>query len=186
MRAKVFVFGTSHSLQCGTNQYTREQVEIFRSYLKEICHSREIRFVAEEMSNDVLLEEYKKKTTVVAEVASALSISHEYIDLAISKRVQLYIADGCLINAARNLVADRNKDAGRLRDKLHRRLSDPVRECSWVARILAVSCWPTLFVCGADHTQNIHNLINNIGQEFLAVSIVEADYDPHNASSLGT
>jgi hypothetical protein len=172
MRTQIVVFGTNHPLQCGSNSYTAEQVETFRAHLEEICLSHEIAFVAEEMSCDGL-SRHGKEASVAAGVASKLRIKYDHIDLEGAERNSLSIDDGSLAVAAIKLGSGESIE--HLRDELTRRISDPVRECCWFARILAANAWPTLFICGANHVGNMCSLIGSIG---LDVVIVEHDYMP--------
>lgn len=174
MRAQIVVFGTNHPLQCGSDQYTTAQVEAFRAYIEEICHSHKIAFVAEEMSCECLTK-HGKEATVAAGVAGKLLIQYDgHIDLKESERNSLRIDKGALVWAATKLGSDENMQR-HLCEELIRRLSDPVRECCWFARILAADAWPTLFICGANHVGNMCSLIGSIG---LDVVIVEHDYMP--------
>lgn len=172
MRTKIVIFGTSHSLQCGSDPFTQPQIENFRAYIQEICHSHQIKLIAEEMSCDGL-SNYGKQTTVSAVVAKELDIQHAYVDLTRDDRIKLNIDDASLAMAAIHLGSEIS--ASDLRQELVRTLSNPVRECCWVARILAADVWPTLFICGATHVGNVGSLLGSIGQD---VVIAAYDYLP--------
>jgi len=172
MRAQIVLFGTSHSLQCGTDKYTSAQLKCFRARVRQVCQSYKIALVAEEMSSEGLAH-YGKNTTVVAQLAEKLRIQHKFIDLTTTERVNLGIDDGALAAAAMNLGL--SNSAKHLRDELNSRLSYPVRERCWFARILATNVWPTLFICGANHIGNMGCLIGSVGQDAL---VAEHDYEP--------
>lgn len=172
MRAQIILFGTSHSLQCGTDKYTSVQLKRFRSRIRQVFQSYKIALVAEEMSNDGLAQ-YGKSTTVVARLARKLQIRHAFVDLTRTERASLAIDDSSLAAAAMTLAS--NNNASSLRDELNVRLSYPIRECCWFARILAANAWPTLFVCGANHVANMGCLIGSVGQDAV---VVEYDYEP--------
>lgn len=62
-----------------------------------------------------------------------------------------------------------------LRDLLTEKISNPLRECCWFARILAKDIWPTLFICGSEHVQNMVSLMQSVGQDLV---VVHSDYEP--------
>ena len=170
MRGHIILLGTSHPLQCGVAPHTPSEVDNFRTYVREICSSHNIRLIAEEMSPDGL---YEKKDTIACEVARDLDIQHIYIDLTKADRKNLSISDFCLASAAHHLGTAETKDI--LRDMLTQRVSNPIRECCWFARILAHNVRPTLFVCGADHIENMRGLISSVDQR---VTVAHHDYAP--------
>lgn len=172
MRAHIVLFGTSHSLQCGTAKYTSTQLKRFRARVRQICQSHEIAFIAEEMSSDGL-SHYAKDTTIVARLAKKLRIQHKFVDLTTAERVNLGIDDGSLATAAMRLGS--STSAKHFRDELTSRLSDPVRERCWLGRILGSNAWPTLFICGANHVGNMGCLIGSVGQDAI---VAEHDYEP--------
>lgn len=172
MRAQIVLFGTSHSLQCGTDAYTSAQIDVFRGRLREVCEGYKIALIAEEMSSDGLAH-YGKDTTVAARLAEEMRLQYRFVDLDRAERQNLHIDDGSLAAAAMSLGSGTN--AKYLRDKLSSRLSDAVRECCWLARILAFNVWPTLLVCGANHVGSMGCLIGGVGQEPV---VAEHDYAP--------
>jgi len=172
MSAQIIIFGTSHSLQCGNDQYSAKQIETFRQYVYDICRSKKIDFIAEEMISDSL-DNLGRKATVAAGVAKRLDIKHKYIDLTAEERKKLYIDDESLASAA--TMVDSRLCPKQLRNELTHKLACPVRECYWLAHILNEKSWPTLLICGADHVENMDKLIDSIG---LHVIISESDYKP--------
>jgi hypothetical protein len=176
MRAQIVLFGTSHSLQCGTDKYTSPQLKRFRSRIRQVCQAHKIALVAEEMSSDGLAH-YGKTITVVARLAGNLRIQHKFVDLTTAERANLGIDDGSLSAAAMHLGS--GDSAKHLRDELVSRLSYPVRERCWLARILAFNVWPSLFICGAHHVGNMGCLIGSIGQDAI---VAERDYEPQRST----
>ena len=172
MRAHILLFGTSHSLQCGTGKYTSAQLKRYRVRIQQICESHEIALIAEEMSSDGL-SHYGKDTTIAAQLAEKLRTQHKFVDLTTAERASLGIDDGSLAAAAMHLGL--GSSAKHLRDELTARLSDPVRECCWLGRILAFNTWPTLCICGANHVGSMGCLVGSVGQN---ATVAEHDYEP--------
>lgn len=172
MTAEIYIFGTHHYLQCGTADCSEEQISVFGEYIQQICVSNNIQLIAEEMSSDGLAH-YETEETVIHKLAKEINIQHRYIDLNCSDRAKLNIDDTSLAIIAFRLQSGEN--VSKLKKELDRRLSYTIRECYWVASILALNIWPTLFVCGADHVENVRSLIQSIDQK---ASVIEFNYMP--------
>jgi hypothetical protein len=171
MSARIYVFGTSHDLQCGTGRYSADQIECFRSYIREICDNEKIALVSEEMSH-AGLEHHRVTATIAARLAETLRIQHAYVDLDESERAKLNIADASL--AGMVLKLSRPGNSRGIREDLSQRLCDPIRERYWVATILNTSVWPTLLICGSNHVINVASLLGGLVEQ---VTIVEYDFD---------
>lgn len=171
MIAKIYIFGTSHSLQCGTTPYTKDQIDHFRSYIQEICDNEKIALISEEMSQ-AGLEHYGVSATIAAGHAKTLCIQHAYLDFGASECERLIIAGASLAGIV--LKLNRPGNSRGLREDLNQRISYPIRERYWVARILSTSIWPTLFICGSTHVINVASLLGGILEQ---VTIVEYDFD---------
>lgn len=171
MIAKIYIFGTSHYLQCGTHPYTKDQIECFRSYIEEICEKEKIALISEEMSQKGL-ERYLVSGTIAAGLARTLCIQHAYVDLEESECTTLKIADKSLAGIV--LKLNRPGNSRGIREDLNQRISYPIRERYWVATMLSTSIWPTLFICGSNHVINVASLLGGIVEQ---VNIVEYDFD---------
>jgi len=160
-RKKIIIVGTSHALQCGKEKHhTKEQIEDFKLFVRNLIEKENIKCIAEEM-NDTGLSEYEVKNTIPFKIADELSILHRYIDL---KEEQL--VDLCICRDQIDMYADiiiNRSIFQELRDLLTDKLLHPIRERFWLARILNINKWPTLLICGADHGDNMRDLINSIG-----------------------
>ncbi|WP_295590273.1 hypothetical protein, partial [uncultured Lamprocystis sp.] len=65
---------------------------------------------------------------------------------------------------------------GQSRDELLKQnIRHEIRERIWIARIYAANCWPTLFICGANHAMNVQTLLCQTG---CRSTILAMDYDP--------
>lgn len=172
MRGRIYLLGTRHSLQCGTDEWTPEQVGRYRAYVRASCDSHGVGLLAEEMSNDALA--YQGATTTVAQqVADEINVPYIALDLNGTERAALGIDDyslGIAAAPAGTSVTDRA-----LRKLLGEKISDPLRERCWFARILAKDIWPVLFVCGADHVANLLSLMDSVNQ---VVTLLHQDYAP--------
>ena len=174
MAPSIFIFGTSHPLQCGTDKYSEDAVNNYRSYIREICSTEGINIIVEEMSREGLTH-YEAESTIASSVAEELQIEHLCVDLESQEREKLKVSDGDLAIIAINL--SRTGSAGAIRDDLTHRLSSPIRERYWIASILSKNVWPVLFICGSDHVVSVASIIGGIIER---VVIHEYDYDPHN------
>ncbi len=174
MTPSIFIFGTSHPLQCGTDKYSENAVNNFRAYIREICSTEGISIIIEEMSKEGL-DHYEAESTIASHVAKELQIEHLCVDLESQERAKLNISDGDLAMIAMNL--SKTGSAGQIRDDLTNRLSSPIRERYWIARILSKNTWPVLFICGSDHVASAASIIGGLIERVI---IKEYDYDPQN------
>ena len=153
---KIIVIGTSHPLQCGNEKCcSKEQVREFMHWLEQICKEYGIKCIVEEMSAEGL-----KKQEVENTIAYALSKNlnlkkHHYTDLS-----REHVADLCIFIDAFMLREPTNEKKNSKRELLHQHLLNPIRERFWLANILDLNIWPTLFICGRDHVNNMVELIN--------------------------
>ncbi len=152
MMGKIILFGTNHPLQCGSTNTPQSTLDKYRNYIGQLCASHKIKFIAEEMCKDGLAEH--QVTNTVAASFESDTIKHEYVDLTCQERMKLKIDDGALSGIAMQLTL--NGNASEFRNRLSL-LSNQVREGCWVARILDMNLWPTLFICGAEHVNNIED-----------------------------
>lgn len=174
MSPSIFIFGTSHPLQCGTNKYSEDAVKNFRAYILEICSIEGIKIIIEEMSREGL-NHYKVKSTIASSVANELQIEYLCVDLESQERTKLNISDVDLCMIAMNL--SKTGCAEQIRDDLTHRLSSPIRERYWIASILSKNTWPVLFICGSDHVASVASIMGGIIER---VVIQEYDHDPQN------
>jgi hypothetical protein len=177
MMPTIFIFGTTHQLQCGAEKYPQEHIENFRSYVRDLCEAHAVKVIVEEMSQDGL-KHYNVQSTIAQQVAKELVLAHEYTDLDDSERGRLHISDGELARIALSLSRGNQSNpgnAGCIREDLTQRLSNPIRERYWAATILAKNVWPTLFICGSDHVLNVSSILGGLVERIV---ILEYDYDP--------
>jgi hypothetical protein len=171
MRGTIFLLGTSHPVQCGSNKCSLSAQQ-FREFVRKHCHFYKIRLLAEEMSNCGLAN-HGVTASVAQTLASELNIQYLAVDLEDQERKNLGIDDWDLGIAAAppgTFIADKAV-LGLLTEKL----SNPLREYCWFARILANDSWPTLFICGANHVQSMVSLMQSVGQD---VVVINDDYEP--------
>lgn len=160
--ARIIILGTSHPLQCGTTKqfrtenYTEVQINNFKRFLKQLCTERKIECIIEEMNVDGL-ENYEVENTIAYSICKELNIKHHYTDLT-----EEHIADLCLFIDTFMLREQTNEMKFRKRELLHNHLLNPIRERFWLANILNLNTWPTLFICGSDHVNNMLELVNSL------------------------
>ncbi|MDE3041135.1 MAG: hypothetical protein KGJ82_11260 [Nitrospirota bacterium] len=130
-----------------------------------------IRNIAEEMEGEGL-RRHSVDSTIAHQLALPLGIGHHYVDLTPEERTLFSLDQSAFENVIHRVGF---KDGGA---KFHRgfdRTLSEVRERCWVARILAKQQWPTLLICGADHSQSIAKLWRRFG---LHVVVLHSDYEP--------
>jgi hypothetical protein len=169
--AALFIIGTSHTLQCATAGIDGSKVALFEAELRRVCVEHQIARIAEEMS-EAGLEFQGVQCTVAARVAKELRIEHCHVDLEPKERAALSLDDGPMLNI---VLHEEFPDGGGIFRKAFDALGDAVRERCWIGRMLAHEVWPTLFVCGADHTDSVEKLWRSLG---LPLTVVHRDYDP--------
>lgn len=173
MRARFVLLGTNHPLQFGAPDCQKEQVSAYREYLIGLCRSEGIKLIAEEASQDAL-QKFSVDETVGAIVARDAALAYRMVDLSSDERIPLGISDSQLSSATFMLKNKTQFNLRQLRDRLNK-ISDQVREGTWVARTLLESTWPALLIVGANHFRGVEKLIRSLRQE---VVIAHADYEP--------
>jgi hypothetical protein len=158
--AKIIIVGTSHQLQCGTNKHSSKKIEDFKSFIRRICKEEKIKYIVEEMSNEGL-SFHGVERTIPLQIANELSIPHHTTDLTTELLKDLGISDGHIMTYSMNQPTNELKND--MRELLTNKLLHPIRERYWLADILRLNTWPTLFICGDDHGDNMRDLINSIG-----------------------
>ena len=172
MNRKIFVFGTNHLLQCGCSPFTELDIEEFRKFIRILCQSNDIKFIAEEMTDDGL-KEYSVQATICQSIALELNIDISHVDVEQELREKLGIDDLGLSKAA--IPDGQLQPDEALKELYNHNLSNPIRECSWLAHIIIKNSWPTLLVCGANHIKGVIYRAQNIGVVTVTVS---EDYKP--------
>ena len=173
MKGRIVLFGTCHTLQFG--ERSDSESHQFQDELKRVCRVYEIELITEEADKDILA----RKRSLASEVARVRGIQYEEVDLTSKERHMLKVEDLDLVCVVHHLGQGENRT--QLRETLTKRLSDPIRERCWYARILecCIRLKPrsTLFICGADHIDAMYDLIESTG---MKVVIAQRDYLPES------
>jgi hypothetical protein len=169
MKPDIVIIGTGHRLQAGHSDYSVDQHKRFRELLEQTCEKYKIKFIAEEMTAEVLLPDYGTTETNGQQVATCKGIEHRYIDLSPKERSQFGIDRFSLHQTGQSSKLSAPQFAAL------KRFTGELRECIWLTRILTINIWPTLLVCGADHGPRVEHLFNSVGK--LAILEVN-DYEP--------
>ncbi len=170
MQRKLIIIGVRHSFQCGIAPYTDEQIATLKKYVSEICESKNIQQIAEEMTEDAL-EKENVTETIFSSVAISHKIAHEYIDINNHLRSVLGIDDYAIGTIAADECGGIAQQC--IIDKYNNELTDTVRKRVWYAKLLFLNKWPTLLICGVNHVNSLANLCNKLGHE---VHIEDSDY----------
>ena len=153
---KIIVIGTSHPLQCGNEKYcSKEQIQGFTQWLEQICRDYRIECIVEEMSDEGLKIQGVENTIAYALSKNLNLKKHRYTDLS-----NEHEADLCIFIDDFMLRETTNEKKCSKRELLHQHLLNPIRERFWLANILNLNIWPTLFICGSEHVNNMVRLIN--------------------------
>lgn len=171
VRGQLYILGTSHPLQCGSPECSLKHIAAFETKLRSICDSYNIICIAEEMSQEGL-SEHTVTETVAEKLAKSQGIRHHYVDLTSQERAELSFDEAAMVKTVTSIGF---KDAGGNFRCAFDKTRDEVRERCWTARILAKQQWPTLLICGSDHSENMHALWSRFG---LNAVIVHKGYEP--------
>ena len=167
VKPQVIILGTRHPLQAGHDSYSSSQLKAFSDLLDRIRRKYRVKFIAEEMSSDVL-GDFRVTATVAKALADRKRVAHRYVDLTWQERSTLGIDRFGLhrIGQAAGLSAAQFAALEKAVEEL--------RECAWLVRVLDSNKWPVLLICGANHAPRIQYLFNTVGK--LAVIEVN-DYE---------
>jgi len=161
----VILIGTGHKHQWPGVPTADE----FRAFIEHVCAEFHVRAIAEEMSAEALAQKHISQSAC-EKIAKALGISHRYCDPNNKRRTALGIKGEQEIRYA-GFQNDWDKE------ELEReiRASHSIREHYWMEQLLDLDCWPTLFVCGANHVEPFQELLVANG---LSVHVVARDWAP--------
>lgn len=141
----VVLLGTSHPLQCGTQETTPH--DALDRLLRGLCAEHGIQVIAEEIDLEGLTL-YGVTETVGARVCQAIGIESAYCDAGSAERIEikrqlppLPPIDPALPSGER-LALQLDAESEQLGD---------AREDFWIEKILQLNRWPLLFICGANH-----------------------------------
>lgn len=169
-RAKLFLFGTDHRLQCGGPNCLPTESAAFVEEISHVCRAHGVKRISEEMSADGLTR-HGVLATNTCTAASSLGLPHEQVDLDMAEQYALGLFDAALLSA---LSLKRQPDGGgRLRARIGK-VSDEVRERVWALRILRGDQWPVLLVLGADHINSFQRVWNRL--RVGGVEVVHQNY----------
>lgn len=167
----LYILGTSHPLQCGSAECSPAQVDAFRAELQRIFTVYKIKCVAEEMTDEGL-KRLDVSSTLAQQEALQNDIQHHSVELSEEERHRFSLSQSEFVSLLTSISS--NDGGAKLRNGFDRSLCE-VRERCWIARILAKQQWPTLLICGADHSRSVAKLWRRFG---LKVFVLHEDYEP--------
>lgn len=170
MTIEVFILGTSHPLQCGSAECTKENIVAFEKEVRSLCKKLSVKRIAEEMTVEGLAHNGVTET-IPQRIARDIAVPVQHVDLQQKDRSTLSINDSTVINTVRRHGIF---DGGPFREAFDD-LADGVRERVWVARMLSRTEWPVLFVCGSEHAASVRRLFRGLG---IDSTVVHLDYEP--------
>jgi hypothetical protein len=166
----VYIVGTDHRLQTADGRATARQIESFRSFLREVCQSRRVVAIAEEMCVEGV-RQFSLEESICLQEAKRLGLHHRYCDPDTEERKPLNIRTKSELEM--EVFFDRLTRAD-LAEEVRR--ASAKREKIWVDRLRALNASPVLFVCGADHP---HSFADEVRAAGFAAEIVAADWSPN-------
>lgn len=167
VKPQVIIVGTGHRLQTGDDCYSPLQLKEFADLIETTRKKYRVKFIAEEMSVDVL-PTYGVTATVAKTLADCKGLGHQYVDLTWKERATFKV-DRIGLHVVSQRAELRKAQIAALE-----KIVDELRECVWLVRILDINTWPVLFICGANHASRVQYLFNTVGK--LAVIEVN-DYE---------
>jgi hypothetical protein len=162
---EIALVGTSHSYQLPDN----EHANTFASFIRSVLDSSNFTAIAEEMSSEALSQKGASES-ICKQVADERGLRHLYSDPDSNVRNRLCIQGENDIRLAGFLNNHSNDEINR-----NVRASHGRREKYWLDGILALDCWPVLFVCGANH---IDGFGANAKAQGLSPKVLVADWCP--------
>jgi len=173
MKPQVIIVGTRHSLQAGDDSYSPSQLKAFDDLLDRITKKYRVKFIAEEMSRDVL-GDFGVTATVAKTLADSKKLAHRYVDLTCQERSALGVECTGLRQTGRAAGLSAAQFAA-----LEKTVAE-LRECVWLVRVLDSNKWPVLLICGANHAPRLQYIFNTVGK----LSVIEVnDYDAQSCDA---
>ncbi|HEY8085178.1 MAG TPA: hypothetical protein VIE69_06210 [Methylophilaceae bacterium] len=169
---ELFLIGTNHNYQMPLNEEFKNAAEDFCCLLKGICECYSIKNLSEELSLEALRNRGREESTC-QQVAKELGIRHQFCDLNSEERINLGVEDE---NSIRSDGWQHEWNAGRIESEV--RSSHAIREQHWLDCLMKTDCWPTLFVCGANHIGAFDLLLRKSG---IKVAVVAFDWSPNSS-----
>ena len=157
--AAVIIIGTSHSIQMASSK--------LKTHLERLCRELTVRAVAEEMSEEALLEN-NYTASVPMRVAEALRLPHRFCDPDRAERTRLQIRQE---NEIRKSAFLANLPEPEVLARLSE--SHAKRELYWLRQLRNHNLWPVLFVCGANHVRSFGELLRREG---IVMRVVAEDW----------
>ena len=176
MKPQVIIIGTGHRLQAGHDSYSSSQLETFADLLDSARKKYRVKFIAEEMSSDVL-GDFGVTATVAKKLADHKKVAHCYVDLTCQGRSALGVDRVGLHQTGQAAGLSAAQFAA-----LEKTVEE-LRECVWLVRVLGSNKWPVLLICGANHAPRVQYLFNTVGK-LAVIEVNDYEAQPCNAPAL--
>ena len=166
---RIWLLGTDHRLQFKDRPYSERQHQAVAALLRDSARNFGITLVAEECSEEALRER-NCASTAVQDVAKELEIEHCFCDPDRKQRNALGLEQENDIRV-RSFFSSNNERA--IRGEVESSLCQ--REKEWLRRLVELSNWPVLFVCGANHVESFTTKLQGHGIE---VAVIATNWAP--------
>lgn len=176
MTSNILVLGTDHRFQTKSSEFSNGDHEAFDKFVRKLVVRHGVLAIAEELSPQAL-SEAGVEHSVPEHIARSLGKVHRYCDPDKGERRALGIRNEADIRGLE--LPRRQLSEVEVQEKVG--LSHRLRGEFWLRELLNLNIWPTIFVCGANHTESFTNVLSSGG---LSSEIVARDWAPD--SSVGT
>ena len=163
----VVLVGTSHSIQMATGGTCQQLVDRFEAFLTNLCATKGIRGVAEELNPEALALR-NRSTSIPQRIAVARKLEHRFCDPNRQERADLGIVEETQIEM-KAWVHEWSKNETATQQTMHRTM----RERLWLRELNRMEQWPVLFVCGANHMSSFQQILE---QDNITVCVAAKDW----------
>lgn len=171
MTPAVFILGTSHSLQCGAEEWGAERIALLEEVVLRALSEHGIRCIAEEMSEDGLRKKTGARETVCQRVAPA-DVPVDFVDLGADERAGLALSDSDAIGFILGTRATARTPKSWNRSGC---FAGRCGSASGWRGFSRVNAWPVLLVCGSAHAVSFSHLFERVG---IPAEVICGDFCP--------
>ena len=153
MTRTVLVLGTDHRFQRRSPEFAERKHQRFAAFVSATARKNRVAGLAEEYSIEALAEANVAQSTIEV-IARELGLQHRYCDPDMKTRARLGILQESQIRIS--TFPDKLTEA-----EVQRRIEESMRarERYWLSELVALNAWPVLFICGANHSLPLAELL---------------------------
>ena len=164
MPQTIYIVGTDHKYQHRSSKLTGDQHLGFESFIGQIIAENRIALLAEENCIQAV-KENELHESVLQLVARSHDIDHLFCELDRKARSERRMGPEDNIRVSGILNSSSPEKIEQLIQDSYRR-----REAHWLQCIMQKELWPTLFICGANHSEPFHKLVSQSNTHAVLLS----------------